>query len=68
MAELDVVRKKKSPLPWILLGLLLLALVAFLIWNNSRDGEVTPAPTVTDTTQRVDTTTYRADTTGAAIR
>ncbi len=59
MAELDVVRKKKSPLPWILLGLLLLALVAFLIWNNSRDGEVTPAGT--DTTQQVDTT-------GGAVR
>ena len=63
MAELDVVRKKKSPLPWILLGLLLLALVAFLIWNNTRDNTVEGAP-VSDTTYNTntDTATYRPDT------
>lgn len=53
MAELDVVRKKKSSLPWILLALLLIALIAFLVWNNSRDGDV--APVTTDTINRVDT-------------
>lgn len=62
MAELDVVRKKKSPLPWILLGLLLLALVAFLIWNNTRDTAVEGAPVTDTTTYNTDTATYRPDT------
>ena len=55
MAELDVVRKKKSMLPWLLLALLLIALVAFLVWNNTKDNDVTPAPVVTDSPARVDT-------------
>lgn len=49
MAELDVVRKKKSPLPWILLALLLVALVAFLVWNNSNDADTAETPVTTDT-------------------
>lgn len=57
MAELDVERKKKSMLPWVILGLLLLALVAFLIWNNTRDNDVDAAPVTTDSTNVVDTTT-----------
>ena len=61
MADLDVVRKKKSSLPWILLALLLVALVAFLVWNNSRDNDVAPAPVSTDTVNQVDTA-------GGAIR
>jgi len=55
MAELDVVRKKKSPLPWILLALLVIAIIAFLVWNNMADTNATPV--VTDTTSVVDTTT-----------
>lgn len=62
MADLDVVRKKKSPLPWILLGLLLVALVAFLIWNNTRDNTVDGAPVTDTTTYNTDTATYRPDT------
>ncbi len=56
MAELDVVRKKKSMLPWLLLGLLLIALVAFLVWNNSKDDDAAATPVVTDSTNVVDTT------------
>jgi hypothetical protein len=55
MAELDVVRKKNSMLPWLLLALLLIALVVFLVWNNSRDNNVA-TPAVTDSTAVVDTT------------
>jgi hypothetical protein len=56
MAELDVVRKKKSVFPWVLLGLLLLGLVAYLVWNNTRDNDAAAAPAVTDSTNVVDTT------------
>lgn len=43
MAELDVVKKKKSPLPWIILILIVLALLAFLLVNRSDDNAaVTP--------------------------
>ena len=70
MAELDVVRKKKSVLPWVLLGLLLLALAAFLIWNYTKDNEVETTPVVTDSTNVVDTTTtYNyADTTTRPVQ
>lgn len=67
MAELDVVRKKKSAFPWILLALLLVGLVAYLVWNNTRDNDdAAVAPATTDTTGVVDTSTsYRyTDTTG----
>jgi hypothetical protein len=49
MAELNVVRKKKSPLPWILLAVLLLGLIAYLFLRNS-------AATTTGTTQQEDST------------
>ena len=56
MAELDVVRKKKSMLPWLLLALLLIAVAVFLVWNNSRDNDVVTTPVATDSTTVVDTT------------
>jgi hypothetical protein len=37
MAELNVVKKRKSPLPWILLAVLLLGLIAYLLLRNSAD-------------------------------
>lgn len=53
MAELDVQRKKKSPLPWILLILAILAVLAFLLLNNNKDvTDETVAPTTYDTTIR----------------
>jgi hypothetical protein len=48
MADINIERKKRSPLPWIL-GLLLLALLAFFLLRGRDDDE--PANgTVTDTT------------------
>ncbi len=35
MAELHVVKKKGSPLPWIVLALLLLGLIAYLLLRNN---------------------------------
>lgn len=35
MAELNVVRKKKSPWPWILLALVILAVLAYLLFRNN---------------------------------
>lgn len=34
MANLDVQRKKKSPLPWILFLLLIVAVVCYFIWRQ----------------------------------
>jgi hypothetical protein len=58
MADLDVQRKKKSPLPWILIGLLLLAVLAYFLWNRNRENNMAPATydsvnqTGVDTVQR----------------
>lgn len=57
MADIDIERKKKSPLPWIL-GLLALALVAFLLMQSCGDDDEAEPAVVTDTTTAVtDTTT-----------
>jgi hypothetical protein len=57
MADLDVQRKKSSPLPWIILILVALALLAFFLIRNN-DGELnTTAPVTTDSTvTEIDTT------------
>lgn len=56
MADINIERKRKSPLPWII-GLLALALLAFLLMRSFGDDEETvPATTVTDTTTAVSTT------------
>jgi hypothetical protein len=34
MAEIYVERKRKSPVLWILLALILLAVVGYLVWAN----------------------------------
>ncbi|MEO6070233.1 MAG: hypothetical protein ABIN57_11615 [Chitinophagaceae bacterium] len=65
MANLDVQRKKKSPLPWILLTLAVLAIVGYLIWrqyNNHEANEATPTTTTTtqDSSNHIGSdTTYR---------
>ncbi|HEX6039295.1 hypothetical protein [Longimicrobium sp.] len=46
MADIDIERKKKSPLPWVL-ALLVLALLAFLLMRSCGDDDAAP---VTDTT------------------
>lgn len=48
MAELNVVRKKKSPLPWILLALVILGILAYLLLRQA-EPDTTVAPTTTDT-------------------
>jgi len=56
MADLDVQRKKKSPLPWILIGLLLLAIVAYFLWDrNKEDNNIVPATNDSVNTTGVDT-------------
>lgn len=55
MAELNVVRKKKSPLPWILLALIILGIIGYLVWRNSEGIDTIGAPTTADTTIRYDT-------------
>ncbi len=53
MADLDVQKKKSSPLPWILLILAILAVLAFFLLN--RDPEVaddTITPALYDSTNR----------------
>lgn len=49
MADINIERKRKSPLPWVL-GLLALALLAFLLMRSCGDDEAEPATVVTDTT------------------
>ena len=50
MAEIEVQPKKKSSiLPWVLLGLGLLALIFFITRNGKEDGEATAAAATTDT-------------------
>ncbi len=60
MAHIDVQRKKKSPLPWILVGLLLLAAIAYFLWtrNQTHDNGNLNEP-VTDS---INTTTPTTDT------
>ena len=55
MADIDIERKKKSPLPWVL-GLLVLALLAFLLMRGCSDDDPEPAVVGTDTTTFTDTT------------
>jgi multidrug resistance efflux pump len=68
MANIDVQRKKSSPLPWIILVVLILAILAFFLWNRSRNAATTSTvtdstSTVTDSTRVHDTTkTYPLDT------
>jgi hypothetical protein len=57
MADINIERKRKSPLPWII-GLLALALLAFLLMRTmGGDEETQPATVVTDTTTATTTTT-----------
>jgi hypothetical protein len=49
MADINIERKRKSPLPWII-GLLALALLAFMLMRSCGDDEAEPATVVTDTT------------------
>ena len=53
MAELYVERKRKSPVLWILLALILLAVIGYLVWANSNrinNEDTTTEQTTTTTT------------------
>jgi hypothetical protein len=52
MAELYVERKRKSPVLWILLAIILLAIVGYLVWANRDriDNDTTTEQTTTTTT------------------
>ena len=52
MAELDVQRKKKSPLPWILLIIAILAILAYFLTRNNDVVDEGPAPVTYDSSQR----------------
>ena len=54
MAELYVERKRKSPVLWILLALILLAVVGYLVWANR---DKLDNNTTTNTQQTTTTTT-----------
>jgi hypothetical protein len=51
MADIDVQRKKASPLPWIILIIVALALLAFFLIGK-KDGELNrnTSPVTTDST------------------
>ena len=58
MAELDVQRKKKSPLPWILLIVAILAVLAYFLLNNKDEvNNETIAPATYDSTTRTNSDT-----------
>jgi cytochrome c-type biogenesis protein CcmH/NrfG len=62
MANIDVQRKKSSPLPWIVLAVIILGILAYFLWNRYNHTGATTT-TVTDSTQVHDTTrTYPVDT------
>lgn len=61
MANIDVQRKKKSPLPWIIIALVLLAALSYYLWTRNQthdNGELEGAArdTITTTTTTTDTT------------
>ena len=72
MAELNVQPKKKSMLPWILIGLIILAVIAyFLLRNTNLADDVNGESIFSDSTEtaredtinrNMDTTTNMADT------
>jgi putative exporter of polyketide antibiotics len=57
MAELYVERKRKSPVLWILLALILLAVVGYLVWANRDKLSNDNTNTQQTTTQQTTTTT-----------
>lgn len=59
MATLDVQRKKKSPLLWILLTLLVLAIVGYFLWRQYNDQNAVTSLTTQDSINRVEGDTIR---------
>ena len=57
MAELHVERKKRSNTLWIVIGVLLVSLIAWMGWMGMRDGDVNRIPTTEGTTGALPATT-----------
>jgi hypothetical protein len=55
MADINIEKKRRSPLPWIL-GLLALALLAFMLMRGGDDDAEVVEGTVVDTTTAATTT------------
>ncbi len=55
MADINIEKKRRSPLPWIL-GLLALALLAFMLMRGGDDDAEVVEGTVVDTTTATTTT------------
>jgi hypothetical protein len=58
MANIDVQRKKSSPLLWIILVVAILGIAAYFVWNRYGNKTNTSQPAVYDSTNRtnIDTT------------
>ncbi|MGZ3838639.1 MAG: hypothetical protein ACXVMS_10035 [Flavisolibacter sp.] len=59
MANIDVQRKKSSPLIWILIILAILGLAAYFLWNRYGNKTGNTQPVVYDSTHTVHTDTTR---------
>ncbi|MGN6400461.1 MAG: hypothetical protein ACTHMD_08410 [Flavisolibacter sp.] len=57
MANIDVQRKKSSPLLWIILVVAILGIAAYFVWNRYGNRTNTSQPAVYDSTNRTITDT-----------
>ena len=57
MANIDVQRKKSSPLLWIILVVAILGIAAYFVWNRYGNKTNTSQPAVYDSTNRTTTDT-----------
>jgi hypothetical protein len=60
MANIDVQRKKSSPLLWIILVVAILGIAAYFVWNRYGNKPNTNQPAMYDSTNRtnIDTTQH----------
>lgn len=57
MANIDVQRKKSSPLLWIILVVAILGIAAYFVWSRYGNKINTSQPAVYDSTSRTSTDT-----------
>lgn len=63
MANIDVQRKKSSPLLWIILVVAILGIAAYFVWNRYGNKTNNNQPAVYDSANRTNIDTTRIDTT-----